>query len=71
MSMLHLELYDHGYTDTWDEWKLDETKPEHLKDPTPKLCDLPGSKVIYLDQYKESVEHFKTLNCLPTQRDYD
>lgn len=34
MSMLHLELYDKGWTDTLVEWKIGEPKPEHLKDPT-------------------------------------
>jgi len=39
MSMLHLELYDHGYTDTWGEWKIGTPKPEHLQDPTRYLLD--------------------------------
>lgn len=36
MSMLHLELYEHGYYEPV-EWKLDESKPEGLLDPTSLL----------------------------------
>ena len=52
MSMLHLELYDHGFTDTWREWKIGDPKPEHLKDPTPLF--LAHHTLSYTDPYKES-----------------
>ena len=36
MTMLHLELYDHGTRETvW--WRLDEPKPPNLLDPTEHL----------------------------------
>lgn len=34
MDMLHLELYKHGYRGDGEIWKLDEDKPEMLKDPS-------------------------------------
>lgn len=52
MSMLHLELYGHGYTDTWREWKIGDPKPEHLKDPTLYLLQVASGSPI--DLYKES-----------------
>jgi hypothetical protein len=36
MSMLHLELYDHGTRDTVI-WNLNQPQPSSLKDPTPHL----------------------------------
>ena len=59
MSMLHLELYDHGYVDDWGEWKIGDPKPIHLKDPTPILLSIKGSIPAPLDPYKESAEYFK------------
>jgi murein DD-endopeptidase MepM/ murein hydrolase activator NlpD len=59
MSMLHLELYDHGYIDTWGEWKIGQPKPEHLKDPTFFLLELYDSRPCYLDPYLESVKGIK------------
>lgn len=75
MSMLHVELYDHGYTDTWGEWKIGEPKPEHLKDPTdcfwrmkypgdPKNT-FSGHDLVYgilHDPYKESAEFFRRMS---------
>jgi hypothetical protein len=55
MSMLHIELYDHGYTDSWGEWKIGETKPEHLHDPTPHLLCIPGTNAYPTDPYLDSV----------------
>ena len=67
MSMLHLELYDHGYTDTWGEWKIGEPKPEHLKDPTPYFWRMDEGRDyivgIQNDPYIESAEYFKELNA--------
>lgn len=31
MSMLHIELYEHGYRGDWTVWDLDGLKPESLK----------------------------------------
>jgi hypothetical protein len=62
MSMLHIEMYDPGYTDTWGEWKIGDPKPEHLKDPTPYLLTLFDSKAVLYDPYKESVGYFKQKN---------
>lgn len=33
MDMLHLELYERGYRGDGEIWKLEESKPELLKDP--------------------------------------
>jgi len=60
-SMLHLELYDHGYKDDWGEWKLDTPKPEHLKDPTPYLVQLPNAKTTAVDDYWASSMVFGRL----------
>lgn len=61
MSMLHLELYDHNYTDTWDEWKIGQPKPEHLQDPTPALLSLSKNiKLEWKDPFKESVLAWKS-----------
>jgi len=59
MSMLHVELYDHGWTDTWGEWKIGDPKPEHLKDPTPYLLTL--SDPVQEDPYAESAELYKSI----------
>jgi murein DD-endopeptidase MepM/ murein hydrolase activator NlpD len=56
MSMLHVELYDHGYTDTWGEWKIGASQPEHLKDPTPHLLMI--GKPATLDPYTDSNAEF-------------
>jgi hypothetical protein len=53
MSMLHLELYDHGYVDTWREWKIGDPKPEHLKDPTDYLIGDGYWGIIQWDPYLE------------------
>jgi murein DD-endopeptidase MepM/ murein hydrolase activator NlpD len=58
MSMLHLECYDNGYTDTWGEWKIGKEKPEHLNDITPLLLDIPGVVCCYEDPYLDSVNLF-------------
>lgn len=55
MSMLHIELYDHGYTDTWGEWKMGDPKPEHLHDPTPHLLCIPWTSAYPTDPYLDSV----------------
>jgi hypothetical protein len=34
MSMLHLELYDMRWVDTWRNLENEEAVPEYLKDPT-------------------------------------
>ncbi|MBI1328020.1 MAG: peptidoglycan DD-metalloendopeptidase family protein [Alphaproteobacteria bacterium] len=39
MSMLHLELHEHGTSDAY-EWKVGEDKPESLRDPTHFLLPL-------------------------------
>ena len=57
MSMLHVELYDHGYTDKWGEWKIGSPKPTHLKDPTPYLASL--GWVINKDPYLDSAKLYK------------
>lgn len=69
MSMLHIELYDHGYTDTWREWKIGDPKPKHLKDPTPILVQLqkqffyPWQNMIKeSDPYAESVKDYKRIS---------
>jgi murein DD-endopeptidase MepM/ murein hydrolase activator NlpD len=60
MSMLHIELYDHGYTDTWGEWKIGEPKPEHLKDPTFFLLSLHNPEIKF-DPYQKCVETYKGI----------
>jgi len=69
MSMLHIELYDHGYTDTWGEWKIGVPKPEHLQDPTPYLENVFSPSgfnvgiIVHADPYSESVALYrKSLN---------
>lgn len=65
MSMLHLELYDHGYTDTWGEWKIGQPKPKHLKDPTPYFWQMSYTPLIELnDPYAESAKYFKKLSFM-------
>jgi murein DD-endopeptidase MepM/ murein hydrolase activator NlpD len=59
MSMLHLELYDHGYVDDWGEWKIGEPKPSHLKDPTPFLLCIKDRVVITTDPYYNSAKGYK------------
>lgn len=54
MSMLHVELYDHGYTDDWGEWKIGSPKPEHLLDPTDALTQV--LTVTYMDPYESCPE---------------
>jgi murein DD-endopeptidase MepM/ murein hydrolase activator NlpD len=61
MSMLHVELYDHGYKDDWGEWKIGTPKPEHLKDPTNYLMSIYGAHTISYDPYLKSVEAYNTL----------
>jgi murein DD-endopeptidase MepM/ murein hydrolase activator NlpD len=70
MSMLHVELYDHGYTDDWKEWKIGDPKPEHLKDPTPYLLTINQNKNLYQnvldrgilgDPYKDSADQMKAV----------
>jgi murein DD-endopeptidase MepM/ murein hydrolase activator NlpD len=56
MSMLHLELYDHGYKDDWSEWKIGAPKPEHLQDPTALLTDIGFS--INIDPYTRTANEF-------------
>jgi hypothetical protein len=58
MSMLHVELYDHGWTDTWGEWKIGAPKPIHLKDPTPYLLTL--ADPVENDPYQESANLYKS-----------
>lgn len=65
MSMLHLELYDHGFTDTWREWKIGEPKPEHLQDPTDFLLNLTNCQDSIDDPFEKSVNFFKNLGCGP------
>lgn len=62
MSMLHVELYDHGWTDTWGEWKIGDPKPVHLKDPTPYLLTIPETQVADADPYRDSAALYKELN---------
>lgn len=52
MSMLHIELYEHGHTDTWDAWKIGEPQPKYLRDPTEYLLLLGQGTAI--DPYKTS-----------------
>lgn len=60
MSMLHLELYDHGYKDDWGEWKIGDPKPEHLIDPTYVLINgIPELDIIEYDPYIDSSELYK------------
>jgi len=59
MSMLHLELYDHGYVDDWREWKIGEEKPEHLKDPTEYLKNIPRVSIIFKDPFLQSVSTYR------------
>lgn len=60
MSMLHLELYDHGYTDTWGEWKIGDSKPKHLKDPTAQLKRIiPKVQMTSMDLYVKSATDYK------------
>jgi murein DD-endopeptidase MepM/ murein hydrolase activator NlpD len=61
MSMLHLELYDHGFTDTWREWKIGDPKPEHLQDPTLILTRMINARSCSTDPYERSAEYFKNL----------
>lgn len=62
MSMLHLELYDHGYTDTWGEWKIGEEKPIHLQNPTPHILKITGARFCEEDPYLESAKIANDLN---------
>lgn len=65
MSMLHVELYDHGYVDDWKEWKIGDPKPEHLKDPTLYLLTIQSkqyNRYILGDPYKESADQMKGLS---------
>jgi hypothetical protein len=57
MSMLHVELYDHGYTDVWGEWKIGAPKPTHLHDPT--FCLASIGKTINKDPYLDSVDLYR------------
>jgi hypothetical protein len=57
MSMLHVELYDHGYTDIWGEWKIGAPQPKHLHDPTCCLSSL--GKTISKDPYLDSVKLYQ------------
>lgn len=43
MSMLHLELHDHGTRDA-PEWPVNGPKPATLRDPTPYLLEMAGWK---------------------------
>jgi hypothetical protein len=58
MSMLHVELYDHGFTDTWGEWKIGDIKPIHLLCPEEYLLQF-GSYPCYIDPYEESARIWK------------
>jgi hypothetical protein len=58
MSMLHLELYDHGWTDTWGEWKIGAPKPEHLQDPTHII---PSVSYLDYDPFADTAEEWKKL----------
>jgi murein DD-endopeptidase MepM/ murein hydrolase activator NlpD len=60
MSMLHVELYDHGYKDDWGEWKIGDPQPEHLKDPTPYLLAIDGATAIVWDPYLDSVRLYQS-----------
>ena len=59
MSMLHVELYDHGYKDDWSEWKIGDSKPEHLQDPTEVLLDIIPLQTIDFDPYLETAKAFQ------------
>lgn len=61
-SMLHIELYDHGYTDTWDAWKVGESQPEHLKDPTKYLLKIKNVKTCNYDPYIKIVNSLRIPN---------
>jgi len=61
MSMLHLEQYSPGYTDTWGEWKIGEQKPVHLYDPTPFLLTIENITTINYDPYIDSANEYKKL----------
>src|SRR4030042_470581 len=65
MSMLHIELYEQGYTDNWVEWKIGEEKPEHLKDPTPYLLTIIDSKSTAIDLYADSNADFVKRGYVP------
>lgn len=39
LSMLHLELHEHGYIHT-KKWEVDQPKPEGIIDPTPYLLNI-------------------------------
>lgn len=60
MSMLHVELYDHG-TDTWKEWKINTEKPENLIDPTPYLLSIKDAQPISGDPYLQSASIYNSL----------
>lgn len=62
MSMLHVELYDHGYVDSWGEWKIGNPKPEHLQDPTLFLLSIPGTIPCSVDPYLDSVESSMSIS---------
>lgn len=40
MSMLHMELYDHGYRGGCEVWHHNHPKPEMLRDPTQLLISI-------------------------------
>jgi len=61
MSMLHVELYDHGYKDEWSEWKIGDPQPEHLKDPTPYLIKIPRARSVTEDPYLDSVRIYNEM----------
>jgi len=64
MSMLHVELYDHGFVDDWKEWKIGDPKPEHLKDPTLYLLTIQSKqhdRYILGDPYKDSADQMKGI----------
>jgi hypothetical protein len=60
MSMLHVELYDHGYVDDWGEWKIGYPKPAHLRNPAPYLLSIQNTKAIFEDPYLDSVALYNT-----------
>jgi hypothetical protein len=41
-AMLHVELYTKGHNDCSHSWKLDQSKPDYLLDPTPHLLESRG-----------------------------
>lgn len=63
MSMLHVELYDHGYIDTWGEWKIGDEKPLHLQNPTKYLLRIEGSASCGVDPYLDCVEIAKECHA--------